>query len=100
MTTIFDHDIHATALADVATHAGRCRCSNPQHNHSDLPRLSYVDAFNSYGDDPPPVDIPDEYPNPTPGGPPPPEWRNPVTVAYQAAQRRLAAIVGWPALVD
>lgn len=22
----------------------------------------------------PPVDIPDEYPDPTPGGPEPPEW--------------------------
>jgi hypothetical protein len=25
-------------------------------------------------DPPPPPDIPDEYPDPTPGGPPPPEW--------------------------
>jgi hypothetical protein len=23
----------------------------------------------------PPIDIPDEYPDPTPGGPEPPEWR-------------------------
>lgn len=51
MTTIFAADNATTAAADVQAYAKRCQCVNPNHNHSDLPHLAPVDAFNSYGDE-------------------------------------------------
>ena len=48
----------------------------------------YTEARQPSADDDVPTDIPDEYPNPTPGGPPPPEFAQ--TLQSQAIESRIA----------
>lgn len=50
-------------LSNIRQPILRCGLPNP------LYRVQHSD---------PPVDIPDEYPDPTPGGPEPPEWNRPL----------------------